>query len=261
MTIGKCRWRTYNSTMKGQQDRLPHVLILGCGRSGTSIFGEFFKDIPEYEYFSEPHFDDLVESQFQRPLAIKVPRESENHPPDEGLSISVTATKNLIPVPRKIYWIVRHPLDTIASLKVGISRDWGHHPRPTDWKEWLHKPLIKQCAHHWNWINSVGYTKVNHLVSIKHFEDLVLQPRNFAQILCKDLGLNPNHSAVNHWIDRVQNENNEKFIEADTSRSYSTNDHKVKVGRWRENLTSEEVQDSLQIVRHTAMSFGYRLPN
>jgi hypothetical protein len=246
--------------MTGQENRLPHVLILGCGRSGTSIFGEFFKDIPQYRYLSEPPFDELSEEQFQQPQAIKVPRESCIHKADEGLSISVNTTLDLIPMPRKIYWIVRHPLDTIASLKVGISRDWGHHPRPLDWKDWLDKPLIERCAHHWNWINSMGFEKVRHLVTTKHFEDLVLQPRTFAHSLCTDLGIYMDHPSVNDWIGRVHNEDNDQFIEAETSRSYSTNDHQVKVGRWRENLTDHEIEEVLPLVRQTALSFGYRLP-
>ena len=36
-----------------------NVAILGCGRSGTSIFGELFEAIPGYTYYSEPFLADV----------------------------------------------------------------------------------------------------------------------------------------------------------------------------------------------------------
>lgn len=36
-----------------------NVAILGCGRSGTSIFGELFEAFPGYRYWSEPHLAEV----------------------------------------------------------------------------------------------------------------------------------------------------------------------------------------------------------
>src|SRR5262245_41559406 len=126
-----------------------HVVILGCGRSGTSIFGELFEHIPGYAYYSEPSFDEVIGLSFKDPVAIKVPRESEAHPAKAGLSFPMNVLLSVLPEQRKFYWQVRHPLDAIASLRVGIAQNWGHHPKPRDWEEWLDRPLIEQCAHHW----------------------------------------------------------------------------------------------------------------
>ena len=101
-----------------------HVIILGCGRSGTSIFGELFEDLKPYKYYSEPYFDELLKSDFARPVAVKVPRESPGYPPTLGLSFPLDILLQKIPDPKIIYWQVRHPLDTICSLKVGISYRW-----------------------------------------------------------------------------------------------------------------------------------------
>jgi hypothetical protein len=141
---------------------LPHALILGCGRSGTSIFGELFEHLPGYRYYSEPPFEDLFRLDYSQPVAVKVPRESEGYPADTGLSFPLTALGNALPAPRQMFWLVRHPLDTISSLKVGIARNWGHHPKPPDWREWLSRPLAERCAHHWNYLNSRGYARVRH---------------------------------------------------------------------------------------------------
>jgi hypothetical protein len=135
------------------------VVILGCGRSGTSIFGELFEKIPGYSYFSEPSFETVINLDFNSPVAIKVPRESSKYPAPDGLSFPIDVMLSVLPNTRKIYWQVRHPLDTIASLRVGISTNLGHHPRPPDWQEWLSKSLIERCAYHWAYINTVGFKK------------------------------------------------------------------------------------------------------
>lgn len=242
-------------------DRPQHVLILGCGRSGTSIFGELFKHLPPYTYYSEPPFANLKTFNYEHPVAVKVPKESLGFPPDPGLSFPLARWSELMPAPRAIYWQVRHPLDTICSLQVGIARDWGHHPRPPDWQQWLQRPLNQRCAHHWNYINSIGYRQVKELVKITRFEDMVRDPVGFAMGICRDVGVNVarHREAIEEWASRVQNTNNEKFIEAETSRPYSTNDHKVKVDRWKENMTLEEVKVVIPLIKKTAAAFGYAL--
>ncbi len=238
-----------------------HVLILGCGRSGTSIFGEFFQHLSPYTYYSEPPYTDLKQYDYSQPIAIKVPTESKQYPSTEGLSFPLTDLLATIPKPLTIFWQIRHPLDTICSLKIGIAKNWGHHPRPIDWQDWLGKPLLEQCAHHWNYLNTVGYEKVATLVEISRFEDAVLNTNTFANRMCDLLNVDhgKEHENIATWCNRVQNTNNAQFVEAMTSRPYSTQDHQVKVGRWRENLTTEEVVQIWPIVKDTAKRFGYTI--
>ena len=244
---------------KIQQEVNPkHVLILGCGRSGTSIFGELFEHLSCYNYYSEPAFSDLLDFDFATPTAIKVPKESKGFPPTKGLSFPLKTSQKLIPEV-VVFWQVRHPLDTICSLKVGISRNWGHHPQPPDWQNWLDKPLIKQCAHHWNYLNSIGYPQVKNMATITKFENMISHPKNFAIQIGQKVGIdfNKNESAINTWAKRVQNSNNKDFIEAKTSRAYSTTDHKVKVGRWKENMSLAEKEMVVPMIQATALQFGY----
>ncbi len=241
------------------EEAYPPVMILGCGRSGTSIFGELFTSVTPYKYTSEPAFSEVMSVNYYSTVqAFKVPRESVEYPPDPGLSFPIDVLRQRVPK-MKFFWIVRHPLDAICSLKVGISQDWGHHPKPLDWKEWLHRPLIERCAHHWAYINSVGFEHVSGIASVVTFEDMVTSPKSFVKTVATELGAS-NLSVkepVHDWISRVQNTNNEHFVEAMTSRSYSRKDHKVRVGRWRENLSSEEVDQVLPIISKTARTFGY----
>ena len=237
------------------------VMILGCGRSGTSIFGELFKYIGNYVYHSEPPFDLVINADYSRPQAFKVPRESDLHSPDPGLSFPLRTLQQRVPN-MKYFWLVRHPLDAICSLRVGVSINWGHHPRPLDWKEWLSRPIVEQCAHHWTYINSVGFNKVSELATVVYFEAMINNPKKFAISICKSLDIDPIHqsSGIDAWSKRVQNTNNAEFSEAETSKGYSRNDHSVRVGRWRENMTEAEVTKVLPLIKDASILFGYDLP-
>lgn len=236
-----------------------NVVILGCGRSGTSIFGELFEALPEYTYLSEPEFGELLENNSQPPLAVKVPRQSEDYVAPIGLSFPIETLVKAWSEEPIFFWQVRHPLDAIASLKAGISNNWGHHPRPPDWKEWRQRPLLEQCAHHWATINGPGYNAVKEITTVAEFEKLLAEPLAFATSICQAVqqDIERVQPQLKQWAERVQNTNNEKFVEAKTSRRYSRPDHSVRVGRWRENLSPAEVEAIWPLVADAAAQFGY----
>lgn len=236
-----------------------HVLILGCGRSGTSIFGELFEELSCYAYYSEPPYASLKDFDYRQPTAVKVPKESTAYEPTPGLSFPFEDLMTTFDGELQVYWQVRHPLDTICSLRVGISRNWGHHPRPHDWEEWLGRPLLDQCAHHWNYINTVGFQQVQHLVKLSRFEDMIANPIGFARHIAEqvEVDVSAHQTELESWARRVQNTNNENFVEAKTSRPYSTKDHKVRVGRWRENLSEEEMRGIRPLIDATMKKFDY----
>ncbi|MEM6803490.1 MAG: hypothetical protein AAF696_18935 [Bacteroidota bacterium] len=239
-----------------------HVMILGCGRSGTSIFGELFEHLPAYTYLSEPDFDEILKLDLSRPHAFKVPRESKDFPPKHGLSISLPKLFELFPSNLHIYWKIRHPLDTIASLKVGISKNWGHHPRPHDWEEWKAETLVKKCAYHWSYLNTFGYEQIKDLAKVKRFEDMLADPLDFALTICEEIGIRKEDcfTDIAAWGNRVQNKNNDKFVEAKTSQAYSTKDHTVRVNRWKENLSNEDIEICRPLIEELAAQFSYPLP-
>jgi hypothetical protein len=239
----------------------PPVMILGCGRSGTSIFGELFEGLADYSYVSEPPFADVLATDFRRSWAFKVPHESDGHPAKPGLSFPLDAMLAAAPAMR-FFWIVRHPLDAISSLRIGIARNWGHHPRPPDWRDWLDRPLVDQCAHHWAFLNSAGFAQVEALAEVVRFEAMIGDPLAFARAICARIGIDADaqNKALERWAGRVQNSNNAAFVEAQTSRGYSRADHKVRIGRWRENLSDDDVARIWPIVALPAERFGYARP-
>ncbi len=240
---------------------LANAVILGCGRSGTSIFGELFAAFPGFRYWSEPFLADLPAGgpPAGGAWAVKVPRPAAHDDPPVGSSISRRALDTALPEPQVLFWQVRHPLDAICSLRVGIADDWGHHPRPPDWEDWLGRPLVERCAHHWATINGPGYDQVADRAVVNRFEDLIADPRGCAARTAARVGADPSGPAVTAWVDRVQDTDNERFIEAETSRRRSRPDHSRRVGRWRENLSAEEVAAVAPIVAAAAHRLGYVL--
>ncbi|MFL5294993.1 MAG: hypothetical protein ACJ798_01295 [Phenylobacterium sp.] len=201
-------------------------------------------------------------SDFSRPTAFKVPHESADHPPPPGLSFPLADYLSKAPE-AKVLWIVRHPLDAICSLRIGIEQDWGHHPRPPNWRDWLHRPLLERCAHHWAFLNSVGFANVRTIATVVSFERMIADPLQFALEVCAEADM-PVASALPHvtrWADRVQDTNSAQFVEAATSRNYSRRDHERRVERWRENLTPADVASLWPLVEEAALDFGYAPPD
>ena len=108
----------------------------------------------------------------------------------------------------------------------------------------------------------MGFTAVADLVTVKYFEAMLANPLNFAQTICTELGVDmeANRVGIEYWANRVQNTNNRHFIEAKTSRNYSRPDHKTRIDRWKENLSTAEIQQVWPIIAITAQNFGYSLP-
>lgn len=240
-----------------------HALILGCGRSGTSILGELFESLPGVTYVSEPLLVDLPAIAPDETLVVKVPQVDGSDTPPAGLPAAPDDLYRALPTPLVVIWQVRHPLDAICSLRVGISQDWGHHPRPPDWREWQHRPLVERCAHHWAVINGAGYELVRAVAVLNKFEDMIGDPRTTADTMVRSIGIDPTTVAAElaAWSQRVQDTNNEHFVEAVTSRRHSRLDHSRRIGRWRENLSADEVAAVLPIVAPAASRFGYDLPS
>lgn len=238
-----------------------NVLILGCGRSGTSIFGELFEALPGFTYLSEPPLD-AIAPQTSGSLAVKVPQEAAGGSSAIGLPASVDELVGAMPALLTLFWIVRDPLDAICSLRPGIADGWGHHPRPPDWKDWLDRPLVARCAHHWATINGAGYDHVRDIAVVQRFESMIARPLQTARDVALRVGVELSDEVSFHldeWARRVQDTNSDRFVEARGSRRRSRPDHSRRVGRWRENLTTADVELIRPIVADSAGAFGYDL--
>jgi len=240
-----------------------HVVILGCGRSGTSIFGELFETLGAHQYFFEPNLEQVRQIDFSAgPVAMKVPKAFPGTPMTPGLPFLLEEFLSLIPEPRTFFWQARNPLDAVCSLRPGIEANWSHNPKPPDWEQWLARPLVERCARHWSYINVNGYRAVKQFAAINRYEDLVLDPINAAKKACSLTGCDvpPYQPAIEAWAATVGNRKDVSVYEAKRQVVWSRQDHSVRVERWRENLSPEEVAAVCEIVKEAASELGYPVP-
>jgi hypothetical protein len=111
-------------------------------------------------------------------------------------------------------------------------------------------------------INGDGFDHVRDVAIVNRFEEMVSDPRACGVRAADSLGLAPSElgDEFERWVDRVQDTDNERFVEAETSRRHSRPDHSRRVGRWRENLSADEVDAVWRIVADAAARFGYEQP-
>ncbi len=244
---------------------LNNILILGCARSGTSILGEFFEKSGLYTYLFEPtlpaHQYELAFEHVQRPLAAKKPRAPIEHAASftPGLAFDYSRLAAVFPRPWKIVWIVRNPLDAICSLRPGIEMGWAHNPRPPGWRELGTAKWHIKCAAHWQYINNEGFLAITGEAEVVRFEDLVLQPRATAEKLLQYCGWPDGVTrGVEGWISQVSNNKGNSY-EARLQDRWSENNHTRRVGRHRENLDADQINDVLPLVEVAASRFGYTL--
>lgn len=239
------------------------VLILGCGRSGTSIFGELFEGLPGFRYYFEPSMEAVADIDFATgPVAVKVPKAPHGSPMTPGLPFVLGELLAKVPAPRAIFWQVRHPLDAICSLRPGIEANWSHNPKPPGWESMLGRLWVERCARHWAFINGPGFDAVSGMATVFRYEDMIADPRQTALRACALAGVDAAgaEDAVKRWSGLVSNDKSPGSYEAKHQSLWSRADHAVRSGRWRENLSEEELQCALPFITAAAARFGYELP-
>jgi hypothetical protein len=245
---------------------MKNVLILGCARSGTSILGEYFEHFPGYHYLFEPTLEpEKYAAAFAnsgRPLAVKRPKVAHEAASTftRGLAFNWPALAEAFPGPYLVIWIVRHPFDTICSLRPGILSDWNHSPRPHNWRELRSQPWEIQCAAHWANINGPGFDAVRSVAKIIRYEDLVTDPQQTAELLGEWIGWSgPCPESVNTWVSSVGNQKGGHSYEAKMQTRWSENNHHTRVGRHIENLNDVQRAALVPTVEAAAANFQYDL--
>ncbi len=239
---------------------MKNILIMGCSRSGTSIFGELFQNIDGLRYVWEPILDKIppvAGATVMKSPTMEATYQGRIDQLTPGLAFNVDTMLRVLPEPAVI-WLVRHPLDTICSLRPGIADDWHHHPRPPNWRAWKTKPLVEQCARHWRFINETGRAEIRPepVITIR-YEDLVSNPVDTGYVALTAAGISANAAkdAVAKWAPGVSPDKG--GYEADMQTRWSRNDHSRRIGRWRENLSNEETDICWSVLGDSPLTYGY----
>lgn len=244
------------------------ALIMGCARSGTSILGELIGAHPDVCYKHEAHaaWDKaglgeneshrLTEQHATLKVRAKIRRRFAGEKGEAALFVE-KCPRSVLRVPfiravfpeAKLIHIVRDGRDTACSMLPGIGGEEWKHLKPPNWQELMqrHQGLLR-CAHAWK---SVMEIALQDLEEVEHFEikyeELLARPESHAKALLEFLEL-PEHPAVFEFCRNIQNETANSY-HAEKQVKWFREDHRVRIGRWRENLneeTAREVETLLQ---------------
>lgn len=242
---------------------MSNVVIIGSGRSGTSIIGELFEHVPGFVYLFEPQVDEF-ESAFKCGICSRIAAKVPKCPPPltPGLACDFDRVLEIMGGESRFIWVVRNPLDAICSLKPGIEADWSHNPKPPNWGDLIGSPWFIRAAHHWNYINSVGFSSCAArcdpmVVTYERFVRFTNQTVSSVLRHVNAPELDGKSSAmIQRYIDSVSDSTLDSY-HAKFQVHWFVPDHDKRIGRYRHNLTDKEIQECLTIVGDTAQRFGY----
>ena len=258
------------------------VFLLGCARSGTSIFGEALASHPAVTYLFElsPTWNSLVEEGADHrleaaaadpELARRVYDEFSGHL--RGAPGEVLLEKNpkhvlrlpflaaLFPWGRFIH-IIRDGRDTAASLMFRNRGDgWGHLQVP-GWRDLLQRyPKANhiRCAHQWRIAVETARCDGALLGGARYlevcYENLVRSPLAIAGEALAFMGLDAPR-AVAEFCRKIQDETEGSYHALKQVRHYVDN-HSRRIGRYCENLDPDQVAEVEEACGEALAELGY----
>ncbi len=260
------------------EDRLNLALIMGCARSGTSILGELIGAHPAVRYKHEAHSvwnkAGLGENDSHRLTAEhatpKVRRKIRKRFAEEKGEAAMFVEKcprSVLRIPfiqavfpeAKLIHIVRDGRDVACSMLPGVGGEEWKHLKPPNWQQLMAEQRgILRCAHAWQAVLAIARQD---LAGVEHFEiryeELLKAPVSHARALLKFLEL-PEHPSVFEFCEKIQNETTESY-HAEKQVKWFRNDHRARVGRWRENLTEAEAREVEELLRPTLAFLKYEV--
>jgi hypothetical protein len=253
------------------------AFLTGCARSGTSIFGELLGAHPDVEYRHEAHHlwakagsgpqgsHRLTAEQATADVVRYLRKQLA--PAGPGALVLEKNPRTMLRVPfiravfpeARFIHLVRDGRDVACSLLPGVGGDEWRHLRPLNWQELFAETSgVVRCAHLWR---ASIETAAGDLSGTSHvtvrYEDLIRDPLSIASDVLRFLGL-PDDSAVRDFSSRLQNETAGSY-QPEKQRKWFREDHRVRVGRWRENLSEEELRGVEEVERELLARFGYEL--
>jgi len=254
------------------------ALILGCARSGTSILGELIAAHPNVKYKHEAHEvwnkaglgeneSHRLTAQHATPEVKRQIRRRFEKEQGEALLFVEKCPRSVLRVPfirqvfpeAKLIHIIRDGRDVACSLLPGIGGSEWRHLKPPNWEKlFAEERGIMRCVMAWTEIVEIA---LSDLSGTPHYtlkyEHLVSEPERTAHELLRFLDL-PEHSAIGEFCEKIQNKTANSY-QARKQVKWFQDDHQVRVGRWRENLKSDEAEAIEKMLRPLLTKLEYVL--
>ena len=252
------------------------AFIIGCARSGTSILGELIAAHPDVRYIFEAHHvwevagpgegeSDRLTEKDATPSVIKFVRGWFMSQQGSAILTVEKNPRNVLRIPyikrifpeAKIIHIVRDGRDVACSMLPGIGGTEWLHLKPPAWKNLRHEPEIVRCAKVWRDTVQIALSDLEGIphLSVK-YEALVSSPHKTALAIMKYLDLKEDQR-VNEFCMKIQNATHGSY-HAQHQLVWYRNNHSLRIGRWRENLTPDQQQVVQGILEESLRMLGYQ---
>lgn len=260
------------------------VFLVGCARSGTSIFGELLAAHPAVAYLFE--VSDIWNAIFPDRDDDRLEREDAEHreaverlhrelagrvdDPSAGVILEKNPKHALrvgfldaaFPGCRFLH-LVRDGRDVVSSLMFrNRGSRWGHLRVP-GWKELLERypeASHARCAHQWRAAVKAVEEDARDLDPARllrvRYEDLVSEPVETATSTLNFLGLEVTPEVL-EVAAKIQDSTRGSYHARKQVRHYVDN-HSRRIGRYEENLTPEQIEEVEAICGDVLDELGYR---
>ena len=257
------------------------VFLLGCARSGTSIFGEALAAHPRVTYLFElsPTWNSIVEegadhrlegsaatAEVARQVYAELSQRLRGEPGEVLLEknpkhvLRLPFLAELFPWARFLH-IVRDGRDTAASLMFrNRGAAWGHLQVP-GWRELLERYGVEnhvRCAHQWRiaveTARADGARLGGNYLEVR-YEDLVAGPLAVVERALAFMGLDVREEVAG-FCGRIQDETAGSYHALKQVRHYVDN-HSRRIGRYRENLEPEQIAEVESVCGELLRELGY----
>jgi len=253
------------------------ALIMGCARSGTSILGELIAAHPEVKYKHEAHaiWDKagLGENESHRltvehatPTVRRLIRKRFAEEQGEAAMLVEKCPRSVLRIPfirevfpeARLIHIIRDGRDVACSMLPGIGGDEWRHLKPPSWQRLMNEYRgIVRCAQAWKEIMEIALADLEGVPHFSlHYEELVTTPVEVARRLLRFLDLNE-HQNVLEFCQNIQNATADSY-HAQKQVKWFRDDHNVRVGRWRENLSDDEAREVEVLLLPLLNKLGYK---
>jgi hypothetical protein len=251
------------------------AFVTGCARSGTSILGELIGAHPDVEYRHEAHgvwklAPPSPDGAHRLSTGDAVPeivrRVRKRFRPRTAARLVIEKNpRTMVRIPfihavfpeAKVVHIVRDGRDVACSLMPGIGGSEWRHVRPPGWERLMAEEHgIVRCAKAWREIVELALADLQHVTHLTvRYEDLIRAPRSVAGAVFDVLDLPPD-PAIDVFCARIQNETAGSY-QPSKQQKWFRDDHSLRVGRWRENLSGAEARAVERIVAPLMERLGY----
>jgi len=288
---------------------LEPIFIIGCARSGTTIFGECFKNNSQCIYLHEKDIwkkYTIANKIFRfmwgrtsnptsiRTMHYKITKILRNLRLMKSSSHVLTADnvtskmverveqfmsnlgnkrlvvkhpRNSLKIPfilkvfpnAKFVHIIRDGRDVTCSLMEPQGSGYWAHIKPLGWEYWQDNYPKGPIKYAWQWntvINIINSEKEkipkDNFVEI-HYEDFVSNPEKTIRFIFEKFAI-PFEKPQKDLCKLVQNEMKDSYIAGE---KYVTYDHAKRIGRYKENLTREELIDVERILGKSNAKYNY----